>query len=328
MAIPLRNIRELCRHEYLRERRSLHFSRNVIVWALKLVLWVSIAVALPVTLEAAGIGIEESLPMLLLADQAMRWFSQSTPMPEVHRYRLLPVRRWHVITAYLFRMLFVPINFIWLPALWPQWWLVVLFILSGYFYLACWHTYLRLVGKKSWGETARNPFDRGGLLSCETKMRLRIPGLRKKVSNGLLASVVLTGMSIFMGNEAYTDFVILYSLTFPTLPVLASRLGYEQSYMSLLRTRMHGLHAVVRAKYLAALLWLLPGVVVSLIPVALGFVAWERLAAWTLGVALIIYPVLVLCAPRSEVGSPLAQMTTLLTLTLPILITQLIKILV
>ena len=84
----LRNIAELCRHEYLRERRSMHFTRNIIIWSLKLVLWTSMALALPRTLEATGISIGESLPFLLLTDQILRWFSQSTPAYNTQQYRL------------------------------------------------------------------------------------------------------------------------------------------------------------------------------------------------------------------------------------------------
>lgn len=325
MPNALRNIAELCRHEYLRERRSLHFSRNIVIWGLKLFLWTSMALALPHTLEVSGIGITESLPLLLLADQAMRWFSQRTPILDTHKYRTLPIRRWHVITAYLLRMLFMPINFIWLPALWPQWWFLGIFILSGYLYLAFWHCYLRMMEGKTWGQNIPRILDTGGLLSCEMKMRLRHPGLRKKIRNGLIASILLTFLSITINQGFYTDFVVLHTLTFPTLPLLTARLGYEQRYMPLLLTRMHNLKGVYLAKYIAATLLLLPSIVILLLPVAMDILSWQRLVAWTLATALAIYPALLLGAPRSEVGSPTAQMLTLATLTFPILTTQLIQ---
>lgn len=326
MPNALRNIAELCRHEYLRERRSLHFSRNIVIWGLKFFLWTSMALALPHTLEASGIGITESLPLLLLADQAMRWFSQRTPLLETHKYRTLPIKRWHIITAYLLRMLFMPINFIWIPTLWPQWWYLGLFILSGYLYLAFWHCYLHMMARNTWGQSIPHILDTGGFLSCEMKMRLRHPGLRKKIRNGLLASILLTCLSIIMNQGFYTDFVVLHTLTFPTLPLLTARLGYEQRYMPLLHTRMHNLKGVYLAKYMAALLLLLPSIGILLLPVAMDILSWQRLVAWTSATAFGIYPALLWGAPHSEVGSPTAQMLTLATLMLPILIVQVLNI--
>ena len=321
----LRNIAELCRHEYLRERRSMHFTRNIIIWSLKLVLWTSMALALPRTLEATGISIGESLPFLLLTDQIIRWFSQSTPAYNAQQYRLMPIRNWHVLAVYLLRMLFMPINFIWLPAVWPEWWLLVLFILSGYVYLACWHTYLHLTRHTDMPHGIPNFIDKGGLLSCELKLRTRHPELRKKIRNGLVSALILTGISIYLDMELYTDFTVLHTLTFPTLPLLTTRLGYEQAYMPLLHTRLHGLSAVYKAKYIAALLMLLPGIFILLLPVAMGTLQWQRLAGWTMAVALLIYPTLLLCAPKGKTCSPTAQLLTLATLTLPILIIQLLK---
>ena len=107
--------------------------------------------------------------------------------------------------------------------------------------------------------------------------------------------------------------------------LLTARLGYEQPYMSLLHTRLHNLRAVYRAKYIAALLMLLPGIAIMSLPVAMGTLAWQRLMGWTLAVALLIYPALLMLAPKGKVGSPMAQLLTLVTLTLPILITQLFK---
>ncbi len=322
----LRNIAELCRHEYLRERRSMHFTRNVIIWSLKIVLWTSMALALPRTLETAGISIEESLPLLLLADQVIRWFSQSTPAFNAQPYRSLPIRQWHVLAAYLLRMVFVPINFIWLPALWPQWWLISLFILSGYMYLACWHAFLSMTRKRGTQVGASSSIAwGGGLLSCELKMRLRHPALSKKIRNGLIASIMLTAMSVMTESEAYTDFAILYTLTFPTLPMLTARFGYEQPYMSILKTRMHGFGALYRAKYIASLLAMIPCICLLLIPIVLGALSAGRLLGWTIATGFVIYPALLLCAPRSEIGSPTAQFITLLTLTLPIILTQIIS---
>ena len=321
----LRNIAELCRHEYLRERRSMHFTRNIIIWSLKIVLWTSMALALPRTLEATGISIGESLPLLLLTDQIIRWFSQSTPAYNAQQYRLMPIRNWHVLAAYLLRMLLMPINFIWLPAVWPQWWLLGWFILSGYVYLVCWHTYLHLTQGKESRHRLPQFLDNGAFLSCELKLRTRHPELRKRIINGGFASIMLMGISILMNMPIYTDFAILYALTFPTLPLLTTRLGYEQAYMPLLHTRLHGLRAVYRAKYIASLLMLMPGIFILLLPVAMGTLQWQKLAGWTMAVALLIYPTLLTCAPRSEVGSTTAQLITLLTLTLPILIIQIIE---
>ena len=120
----------------------------------------------------------------------------------------------------------------------------------------------------------------------------------------------------------YTDFTVLHTLTVPTLPLLTARLGYEQAYMPLLSTRMHNLRAVYRAKYIAALLMLMPGILILLLPVAMGTLSWERLAGWIMAVAVLIYPTLLTCAPRSEIGSPTAQIVTLATLALPTTIAQ------
>lgn len=318
----LRNIAELCHHEYLRERRSMHFKRNVIIWSLKIVLWTSMALALPRTLETAGISIGESLPLLLLTDQIIRWFSQNTPAFNAQQYRLMPIRNWHVLAAYLLRMLLMPINFIWLPAVWPQWWLLGWFLLSGYVYLACWHTYLHLTKGKESRHRLPQFLDNGAFLSCELKLRFRHPILRQKIRNGMVVSIMLTLVSMALDTKAYTDFTILYTLTFPTLPLLTARLGYEQAYMPLLHTRLHGLRAVYRAKYMAALLMLLPGIIILLLPVAMGTLQWQRLAGLTMAVALLIYPTVLTCAPRSEIGSPTAQIVTLATLALPTAIAQ------
>lgn len=322
MKSALRNIAMLCRHEYLRQRRSMHFTRNIIIWSLKIVLWTSMALALPRTLEASGINVGESLPLLLITDQIIRWFSQSTPTLDILPYRTLPIRRNHVVAAYLLRMLLVPINLIWLPALWPQWWLVGLFILSGYIYLGCWHTFLYLTKNKDNSHYGIGIMNKGSFLSLEIKMRLRHPMLSRKIRNSLLCSLILTALCTMMNQDVYTDFTILYTLTFPTLPLLTTRLGYEQTYMSLLHTRMHGLGAIYRAKYLAALLCLLPSILILLLPITAGALSWERLIGWLMAVALLIYPTLLLCAPKGKVGSPMAQLITLATLTLPILITQ------
>ena len=217
------------------------------------------------------------------------------------------------------------INFIWLPALWPQWWLLGWFILSGYVYLACWHTYLHLTRHTDMPHGIPNFIDKGGLLSCELKLRTRHPELRKKIRNGLVSALILTGISIYLDMELYTDFTVLHTLTFPTLPLLTARLGYEQAYMPLLNTRMHNLRAVYRAKYIAALLMLLPGIVILLLPVAMGTLSWQRLASWTAAVALLLYPTLLMCAPKGKTGSPTAQVITLLALTLPIILIQLIQ---
>ncbi len=318
----LRNIAELCHHEYLRERRSMHFTRDVIIWSLKIVLWTSIALALPRTLEAAGISIGESLPLLLLTDQIIRWFSQSTPAYNAQQYRLMPIRNWHVLAAYLLRMLLMPINFIWLPAVWPQWWILGWFILSGYVYLACWHTYLHLTQGKESRHRLPQFLDNGALLSCELKLRFRHPILRQKIRNGMVVSIMLTLVSMALDTKAYTDFTVLYTLTFPTLPLLTARLGYEQAYMPLLQTRMHGFWHIYQAKYIAALLMMLPGICILMLPLACGALPMERFIGWTLVTALLIYPTLLTCAPRSEVGSTTAQVVTLATLALPTAIAQ------
>ena len=123
----------------------------------------------------------------------------------------------------------------------------------------------------------------------------------------------------------YTDFTVLHTLTFPTLPLLTTRLGYAQAYMPQLHTRMHNLRAIYKAKYIAALLMLMPGILILLLPVAMGTLSLERLACWTMAVALLIYPTLLMCSPKGKVGSPTAQLLTLATLTLPILIIQILK---
>jgi hypothetical protein len=88
---------------------------------------------------------------------------------------------------------------------------------------------------------------------------------------------------------------------------------------------MHGFWHIYQAKYIAALLMMLPGIFILLLPVAMGTLQWQRLAGWTMAVAMLIYPTLLTCAPKGKVGSPTAQLLTLATLTLPILIIQLIE---
>ena len=325
MKNAVRDITALCRHEYIRERRNAHFSRNIIVFSLKTILWIYVSLALAHTLEAAGISIDESLPFLLLTDQVLRWFSQSTPPLDTSPYRALPVRLAHVRTAYLLRMAFTPINFIWLPAIWPQWWLTGLFMLSGYVYLACWNIFLHMCDRTTLRLSGIGLWNWSGLMSCEIKMRLRHPELRQKMRNGLLASIVLTVTSMVLDNRTYTDFATIYALTFPTLPLLTARLGYEQAYISLLRTRLHGTGAIYRTKYMASLLLLLPGVILMLLPLSLGILSPLRLLLWVTVIGLVIYPTLLACAPQGTPGTPAAQILSLATLTLPVLVAQIIQ---
>lgn len=325
MKNAVRDITALCCHEYIRERRNAHFSSNLIVFTLKIILWINVSLALAYSLKAAGIALGESMPFLLLTDQMLRWFSQSTPVLDTNPYKVLPVRLAHVRAAYLLRIAITPINFIWLPVIWPQWWLTGVFILSGYVYLACWHIFMHIGDRTARHLPGIGLWKWSGLLSCEIKMRLRHPELRQKIRNGFLASIVLTVTSTALGNEAYTDFAIIYALTFPTLPLLTARLGYEQAYISVLRTRLHGTGAIYRAKYMAALLWLLPGTALMLLPLTMGTLSPMRLLLWGSVTGLAIYPALLACAPQRKPGTPAAQLLSLATLTLPVLIAQFIQ---
>lgn len=312
-------IAELCKHELLHARRDAHFRRNCIIWILQSILWCSIALSLPYTLEATGIKAERHLPLLLVLDQIIRLVGQKTPDIPTRQYSLLPVRRWQVMMAYLVRMTFVPATLVWLLVLWQKLWLIGFFILSGYIYLALWHVYKHFIAKcdgmpvlwmRCWN----------GLLACEMKMRLRIPALRYKMRNGLLAALMLVAVSLIVQEKAYTDFVVLYTLLFPSLPLLTSRLGYEQTYMGLLSTRMHSMAPLYRAKYMAAVLLLLPSTIFLTIPVVMGLLPIWRLVAWTSGTAFVIYPILLCTSPKCKTDSPSAQLLSLATMTLPVLI--------
>lgn len=310
-------IAELCRHEWLRARRDAHFRRNCLIWFLQSALWCSIAFSLPYALESMDMAAAAHLPLLLCLDQVIRLVSQRTPDIPTLRYSLLPVRRRQVLAAYLVRMAFVPATLVWVPTLWRQWWLLGLFVISGYVYLALWHGYRHLIA----GGTGKVLMTRtNGLLACEMKMRMRVPSLRHKIRNGLLASLLLLAVSLVMRNDIYTDFMVMYTLLFPSLPLLTSRLGYEQDYMGLLSTRLHSMAPIYRAKYVAALLLLLPSAALLAIPVACGLLTVWRLLAWTLGTAAVIYPALLYAAPQCKPDSPSAQMLTLAAFTLPVLL--------
>lgn len=312
-------IAELCRHELLRARRDAQFRRNCIIMLLQLMLWCSIALSLPHMLEATGIRAGQHLPLLLVLDQIIRLVSQKTPGIPTRQYSLLPLRRWQVVAAYVVRMTFVPTTLVWLPYLWRQWWLMGFFVLSGYIYLVLWHVYKHVTTGDEGMVLAW--MDRwNGLLASEMKMRLRIPALRYKMRNGLLATLVMMLLSMGVRHEVYTDFVTLYTLLFPSLPLLASRLGYEQAYMGLLATRMHSMASIYKAKYLAAVSLLLPSALLLVLPVVMGVLPVWRLAAWCAATALVIYPALLLAAPRCKVDSPTSQMVSLAVMTLPILI--------
>ncbi len=312
---------ELIRHEVLRARRDAHFRRNCVLWVLQLMLWCSIALSLPHLLEASDIEAMQHLPLLLILDQLIRLVAQKTPDLPTTQYALLPVRRWQVLTAYLVRMTFVPTTLVWLPTLWQQWWLLGLFVLSGYIYLAWWHAYKHFITGRD-GVLTSWMSHWNGLLACEIKMRLRIPSLKYKMRNSLLASLMLVGISVILQEEMYTDFAVLYTLLFPSLPLLTSRLGYEQAYIGLLSTRMHSLAPLYRAKYLASVLLLLPSTALLTVPVAMGALPIWRLTVWVLTTALIIYPTLLCIAPRCKVDSPSAHLVSLATMTLPVLIAQ------
>ncbi len=293
------------------------------IWALQLLLWCTIALSLPYTLEELGIEAAEHLPLLLCTDLLIRLVAQKTPDIPFGQYALLPVRRWQVVAVHLIRMTIVSTTWIWLPALWGQWWLMGGIVLNGYVYLVLWHGYKRLISRGSEAiPMASAPWRfrncASHIVNCELKMRLRIPSLRVKMRNGLLASLMLLGVSLIIRNEAYTDFAVLYTLLFPTLPLLTSRLGYEQAYRGLLHTRMHSLMPLYWAKYLAAVLLLVPCTALLTILVAMGTLSPWRLVAWTLLAALAIYPLLLALAPRCKVDSPSSQMTSLLAMTLPV----------
>ena len=322
MTQTTRIITELCRHELLRERRSFHFSRNILIWTLYLVMWLGVSVSLVGLFQQMSLPYGQYVLLLLLTDHILRWFTQKTPKYDIHHYSLLPLRRWQFYLWYSVRLLFLPLNFIWLPALWPHWWLILLFVLNGYIYAICWHAYVATSRKINF-----SPFTiigRESLLTCDLKLRFRHPALQQKIRNGLVASVMLILLSTLIDQQYYTDFAVLYTLTFPSLPLLSARWGYEQSYMSLLQTRMHGLSSLYLNKYLASLLMLIPSVILLILPVALHSLDCSRLLLYLLLVALVIYPMLVRFAPRCEVSSPTAQITTLFTLTIPIVIINLI----
>lgn len=315
-------ILELCRHEAVRVRRDVQFGRNCIVWFMQALLWCSVALSLPYLMETVGMEPVRHLPLLVVADQLIRLMGQKTPDAPMRQYALLPVKRWQVMSAYLVRMAFVPANLVWIPAMWGQLWLLGVFVLSGYLYLVLWHAYKRLLLHGANAGTACLAWLHygNGLVMCEMKMRLRVSALRYKMRNGMVASLMLVAVSLVVRQDAYTDFAVLYTLLFPSLPLLTSRLGYEQAYMGLLSTRMRSFVPLYRAKYLAAVLLLLPSTLLLLLPVSMSLLTAWRLAAWILGTAFVIYPALLCVAPRCRVDSPPAQILSLAAMTLPVML--------
>lgn len=312
------NIALLLRLEYLRWRRGAQFSRDNISRLLSLALWIVTAIAVRDFLGATGTKAAEHLPALLLTDLLLRLVSQQTPPMQRYGTALIRIRRWQSITVYLLTMTLTPVTLVWIPAVMPQWWLMGLFVLDGYVYLALWHTYRHITerGTGRLGVLQARMTGRG-LFACEMKMRLRHAGLRTRIFNGLLASMLLTAVSIYIDNVAYTDFTVLYALTFTSLPLLSAGLGYEQDYMPLLTTRLHGLGQVYRAKYLASLLMMLPGILLMMLPLTCGTLSLYRLAGWTLLTAIALYPALLKFAPQTRPNSPTAQIITLTVLALP-----------
>lgn len=316
-------ILEICRHEWLRERRRTSFVREMVVWWLKLGVWICACLSASETMRATGASAYESLPYLIIADQVLRWMIQQTPEKNTLPYQLLPIRKWQLETVYALRLTLMPINFMWLPVIWPQWWLTVVFLLSGYFYLWCWRAYLGLSNKVAGQPLGLNV--KNGFLACEFKLRFRHPKLVTKLRNSLIASAMLIGISCLGESDAYIDFAVLYALVSPSLQLLTCNLGYEQAHMPLLKTRLHSLQPVYKAKYIASLIMMLPAWILMLLPMALKMIAWQSVLMWSAIVALVVYPALLKWAPKGELGTPTAQITTLVTLTLPILIIQTIK---
>lgn len=316
-----KNIILLLRLEYLRWRRGRVFSYDAFSQYLTLALWIIISISVPHFLEQTGQEASDIMPALLLADQLLRWISQKTPSWQPSNISLLPIRKWQYTMAYLVRMIAMPISFVWIPAIWPRWWLLGLFLLDGYVYLALWHFYKQMILSVTNNRLYTTTKTAGrGLLSCEMKMRLRHHGLRTRIINGLLSSLLLSVLCTVVDSPTYTDFAVLYTLTFASLPLLTAKFGYEQNYMSLLATRLHGFGQVYRAKYIAAILWMLPGLILLTLPIMSGILTATRLVGWTLFTALLLYPALLLMAPKTPPGSPTAQVITLLTLTIPVFV--------
>lgn len=322
MTQTTRIITELCRHELLRERRSFYFSRNILIWCLYVLMWVLVSTSLMKLFQEYSMPYAQCVFVLLFADYMLRWFTQKTPSYNILQYKTLPVRRWQYGVWYGVRLLFLPINFIWLPVVWGDCMLMGMIVLNGYVYALCWHVYLALSRKAVF--LSLLSVRGSSLLMCDLKLRFRHPALRQKMRNGLAASVVMILLSTWLGQQYYTDFAVIYTLTFPTLPLLSARLGYEQKYMPLLKTRMHGLVPVYLNKFMASLLMLMPSTVLLLYACAMGSLDAVRLLVYVLTVAFCIYPLLLCCAPRCEISSPSAQLVTLLTLTIPVAIINLI----
>lgn len=366
----IRNIALLLRLDYYRWRRGAQFSSELLSLSLSLCLWILVALSLPAAMRSAQIGEETELLAMLLGNHLLRWVSQNSPTLRFESVALLPVRRWEVIASYLIRTLLLPLNFIWLPALWPHWWLLGWFLLEGMVYLALWHAYVTLTEKAQGSATFSHTSignKRGALipspqtlsngtlptarvqgslhsrdavlrhiyplLGCEVLMRLRMPQLRRKITNGLWASIMLIVLSILIRNKMYTDFAMLYTLTFPVLPVLSSRLGYEQTYLPLLKTRLRNLVPLYLAKYTMAVILLLPGIGLwllvtgigcRLLPDGDGTLDTSRLLGWSLCTALVLYPCLLLFSPSRVPQSLSSQITTVLVLSLPVFLAQLL----
>ena len=307
-------IAELCRLSYIEKRRSLHFKRDILIWTLQAALWIVFAWGM------RGLSPQETthmLPALIISDHIIRLLLQTTPSPFGTRFRHLPIPRYALHLAYALRYTLMPINYIWVAALWPQWWLCPIFIANGFAYLALRHVSLTLAHK-----TAKKmpcPITAGrGYISREMRLRWRTPSIRRKITGSALCATIMTALASI--NTDLQEFVILYAMLAPSLPVLASRHAWDEDSLGLLKSRMHTTRPIDTARYTVSVLYASIAALLLSLPASMGYISLPLVIAWYAITTIVIMPILTRYAPKTKKDSPTSQIVTLASLTLPILI--------
>lgn len=257
------------------------------------------------------------LPALIISDHIIRLLLQTTPSPFGPRFRHLPIPRYALHLAYALRYTLMPINYIWVAALWPQWWLCPIFIANGFAYLALRHVSLTLAHK-----TAKKmpcPITAGrGYISREMRLRWRTPSIRRKITGSALCATIMTALASI--NTDFQEFAILYAILAPSLPVLASRHAWDEDSMGLLKSRMHTTRPIDTARYIVSVLYASIAAILLSLPASMGYISLPLVIAWYAITTIVIMPILTRYAPRTKKDSPTSQIVTLASLTLPILI--------
>lgn len=310
----LKTIIILCRLSYIEKRRSIHFKRDIIIWTLQFALWILFAWSMR---RYGPQSLQQHIPELIISDFIIRLLFQTTPNYKFTHYHHLPIPRHSLRIAYALRYALMPINYIWLPALWPMWWLAPVFMANGYVYLAFRHIVVTLAHE--WAKGISLPDITGnGLISREMRLRWRTPAIRKKMTGSILCAFILTILAGITSD--IQEFAILYAMLAPSLPVLASRHAWDEDCMGLLRSRMHTTRPIDRARYYVSVIYASIAAILLCIPASTGHISTPTVMAWYVITTIVIMPILTYCAPKTKKDSPTSQIVTLASLTLPILI--------